>query len=164
MLRLTTFVAIVAVMALSAIGCRFTKTAPPVITIEALLATPEKLQVEGRTYTIAAHLWRDFMPMTPPAGSPLMAVIKITAHDGLEFPPGLNADRLWVIKDRKELWETDFTGENRGTEPNQLEKSAGDGPKWESGIEVEAVVRLVSVKDGKTYLLRAAKQKITRTE
>jgi hypothetical protein len=150
-------------LVLLSIGCRFVKTTPPVITTEALLASPEKIEIEGRAYTLETALWRDFMPMSPPDGMPLIAVAKVVAADGQEFPAGLSADRLWVIKDRREVWETDFTSENRGA-ANKLEKSAGDGPKWGPGIEVDVVVRLITVKEGKTFLLRASKQPITRTD
>ncbi len=145
-------------------GCKFTKQGVSTISLNTLINAPEKIEIDGRGYSLEAALWRDFMPVTPPEGSPLMAAVKIIASDTLEFPAELNANHLWVIKGTQEIWETEFTGENKGGEKNVLEKSASNGPKWEIGIEVDVVTRLVNVRTGKNYLLRASKQKITRTD
>jgi len=142
-------------------GCKGVKVAPDKIS---LITAPEQIEIAGRKYLQETAVWRDFMPMTPPEGSSLMVVVKIIVADSLEFPAHLNADRLWVINDKKDVWETEFTGENRGAEPNKLEKSASNGPKWGPGIEVDVVTRIVNVKTGKSFLLRASRQKITRTD
>ncbi len=92
-----------------------------------------------------------------------MASIRVSASDKKAFPASLKVDRLWVIKDEGQVWETELAGVGRQPTANQLEKVARNGPKWEPGTKVDVVVRLVD-KDNRTYLLRAAQQLISRTD
>jgi hypothetical protein len=136
----------------------------PSIPLETLLSAPEQVAVGGRTLTLETFVWRDFMPGGPPDGSELMAVALITAQDQRPYPIGLNADKIWVIYG-DEVWEADFTEESGPPDQvrlYQLQKNAYGGPKWEIGIEVEVVVRLVPAV-GARQLLRASAQKIGMT-
>jgi len=134
--------------------------------IDALLSSPEQVEINSRRYTLETYLWRDFMPGdSPPDGKPLIALIRIIAIDLLPFPSTLDANRLWVINGQ-EVWETEFSDEQIPTNPNrkhQLEKIARNGPKWGPGIYVDVVVRIIDYKN-KTYLLKASNQYIGRTD
>ncbi len=137
----------------------------PSVPLEELLSAPLEIEVAGRKYVLETFLWRDFMPVSPPDGSDLRAVVRITAVDLQPFPSDLDADRLWVINGR-DVWETAFSGENRprdGLHPHQLEKIARGGPKWETGTRAEVVVRAVT-RAGRSFLLRATSQPIHRTD
>jgi hypothetical protein len=46
---------------------------------------------------------------------------------------------------------------------NHLEKIAGGGPKWSTGIKVNVVVRVIDGAEN-IYLLKASNQPINRTE
>ncbi|MCU0517117.1 MAG: hypothetical protein MUC60_09680 [Oscillatoria sp. Prado101] len=133
---------------------------PPMNT---LLSAPLSVKIENRQYVLSTYLWRDFMPISPPGGKPLIASIRVSASDNKAFPSSLKVDRLWAIKDKGEVWETELAGQGRQPTANQLEKVARNGPKWEPGTKVDVVVRLVD-KDNRTYLLRAAQQLINRTD
>jgi len=118
--------------------------------------------IDGRKFTLGTFLWRDFMPHFEYSdGSDLRAVILVIATGSSEFPSWIDADRLWVInKNSYEVWETGFTeGKPQHGSKNELLKVARNGPKWETGILVDVVVRLV-VDDGRTYLLKASDQLI----
>ena len=141
-------------------GCMFFR---PSISVVRLLSAPEQIEIDGRNYILETHLWRDFMPVSPPDGKPLIASIRITATDSLQFPPSIDARLLWVIKDQQEVWETKFSEEARSPcSRYQLEKVARNGPKWGPGIKVDVVVKIV---DGENeYLLRVSNQWISRTD
>jgi hypothetical protein len=144
-------------------GCKLFDSSGP--SIPDLLDAPEQIEIDGREYILETFLWRDFMPVSPPDGQPLIALIWITAIDSLAFPSTIDANRLWVINDEL-VWETEFSFEERPDDPNrihQLEKIARDGPKWGPGIQVEVIVRVTDSQDS-TYLLRAADQWIYRTD
>lgn len=143
-------------------GCSTSNPSGPTIPIETLLSAPEQVEIDGRKYLLETYMWRDFMPIVPPDGRSLIALIWVTAIDSLQFPSWLDANRLWVIKD-KELWETKFSNEARPRYPYKLEKIARDGPKWSPKIQVDVVVRLVD-RENRTYLLKASKQWIGRTD
>jgi len=137
----------------------------PSVPLQELLEAPLQIEIDGRQYTLETSLWRDFMPPSEPDGSPLTAVVYITAIDSLPFPAEVDSNRLWVVNHEK-VWETGFSGESRPRDmvhPHQLTKWAAGGPKWDTGIQVEVVVRLTTL-SRKAFLLRATKQTIGRTE
>ena len=147
-------------------GCENYKPSDSSILVRALLSSPDKIEIDGREFILETCLWRDFMPLSPPNGKPLIALIWVTATDSLEFPSSVDANRLWVVFNDEEVWETDFSDEELPEEPNrkhQLARIARDGPKWGPGIQVDVVVRII---DGENniYLLKASNQLIYRTD
>jgi hypothetical protein len=159
----TPIIATVSVVALAAIvGTLYYQTCLVAPSFEELSSAPEQIEIKDRTYTLEVFLWRDYMPISPPDGKPLIASIRITANDSLNFPASVNADKIWVIKNSGEIWETAFTSEQPTPPHNyQLEKIAREGPKWEPNTHVDVVVRVTC--EGNTYLLRAANQTINQT-
>jgi hypothetical protein len=156
-------IAAVAIVAIATIvGTLYYQTCLAAPSFEELTSAPEQIEIKGREYTLEAFLWRDYMPNSPPDGKPLVASIRITANDSLNFPASVNAGKLWVIKNSGEIWQTAFTSE-QPTPPNncQLEKIAREGPKWDPNTRADVVVRVTC--EGNTYLLRAANQTIKQT-
>jgi hypothetical protein len=136
---------------------------PSTLSLEDLQAAPEAIEVNGSEYTLETYLWRDFMPASPPDGKPLIALIRIKAPGETAISSRIDATRLWVIKG-KEIWETEFTNEERPAAGDILEKAGRDGPKWGPGVTVDVVVRVIDLKNGKDYLLKASNQDILRTD
>lgn len=137
----------------------------PKLEIETLLSAPEEIEIDGRKYILETFLWRDFMPVCPPDGHQLIALIWVTAVDSLPFPATIDATKLYVING-EEIWETKFTDEERPQNPNRkhkLEKVAREGPKWGPGIYVDVIVRIINGRRN-FYLLRASNQYISRTD
>ena len=127
-----------------------------------LRAVSERVEIDGREYTLAANLWRDFMPMAPPDGESLIAALKVSPADAM--PSGdLAIDHVWVLNGEKQ-WSVAVAKPSGGGQlpATQLEQSVRNGPKWGPGITVDVVVRL---KQGKqTWLVRAAGVPIKRTD
>ncbi len=130
---------------------------------EALLPAPEESEVQGQTYVLETSLWRDFMPISPPDGKPLIALLRVRTKDSTEVPPELDIDWVWVING-KQVWEVKFSGQ--ATRPNSftLERVARNGPKWGPNAEVNVVVGLVYKPSKRIYLLKAPNQLIFRTD
>ena len=150
---------------LTIIGCSGVPVAPD-IPLEDLLNAPELITIDGREYYLDAYLNRDFMPGTWGAkGSPMRAFVRVTATDTEPFPSNVNADWLWVVNG-KEFWAA-LTEDVEPDDPNvgehQLGKRADDGPRWETGIYVDVIIR-VTHEERDTYLLRAADVIIERSE
>ena len=134
-------------------------TAPPK-TIAELMAAPEEISINGQNYTLSTYLWRDFMP--PSTGSDLMAVIKLSEKNLLTIPANIDVVHLWVVNGA-EIWSTGFTDEaGAGTPAYQLEKIARYGPKWDTNIIVDVVVK-VTDGTGAEYLLKVPAQLIYAT-
>lgn len=136
---------------------------PSTVSLPNLQTAPETVLINGNEYTLETYLWRDFMPISPPDGKPLIAVVKVRAPGKTNVASEIKATRLWVVKD-KDIWETEFTNEERSAVGDTLEKVARNGPKWGPGITVDVIVRVIDFKSGDEYLLKASNQSIHRTD
>jgi len=129
-----------------------------------LTSAPEIITIDDREYFLETFMWRDFQPVSPPDGKPLIALIWVTATDSLAIPPEIDATRIWVVKG-EEVWESKFSDEKRPDPIHKfkLEKIARNGPKWGPNVAVDVVVRVINKKNGEEFLLRAADQYIGMT-
>ncbi len=130
--------------------------------IDALLSAPEKIKINKKEIYLNIRLWRDFQPISPEGGKPLIALIRIKTTDGKALPTSLTADRLWVIHHDQDVWDTEFSDEERPENSSEvLEKIARNGPKWAPDTMADVIVR---IGDGeKTYLIRSSNQRILQT-
>jgi hypothetical protein len=139
-----------------------TPTAPASVPASALAGAPTQVTVSGKTLTLTTNLWRDFMPISPPEGKPLVAALQIRTGDASHVPSEVTADMVWVIHGDA-LWSATPREDRTRAETSPVyEVIARDGPKWGPGISVEVVVRLRDAA-ARSYLLRAPKQMIGGT-
>ena len=149
------------------------------VSINDLRNAPTEVVLDGRSLSLSAYPWRDFMPSTLPApdGSPMIVVLKLATADKKPFPSGVRIDRAWVLFG-EQMWEvSDLRGQVKGS-PHYKDSSEGwtncpdspvcettarDGPKWGPGVFVDVVVRLTD-KEGRHHLLQAPKQYVKRTD
>jgi hypothetical protein len=102
------------------------------------------------------------MPISPPDGKPLVAVLQVRTEDGSEVPANVRAEMVWVLNGA-DAWSTVPREERSRNETAPVyELVARDGPKWGPGITVDVVVRL---RDGGGFesLLRVANRPIQGT-
>jgi hypothetical protein len=132
---------------------------PP--TASELRSTPTTIVVTGKTLALHASLWRDFMPISPPDGRPLIAAVRVHAADGSSVPSSISVMTVWVLFNES-IWSAP-AGEGRfGVDTAPFyEVVARDGPKWGPGVNVDVVVRVTQ--GGRSWLLRAAGQPIVGT-
>jgi hypothetical protein len=135
---------------------------PPAVSLSDLRMAPERIEISGTEYTLTTYLQRDFMPFCPPDGRPLGCGITIKGPGETAISSRIDATRLWAVKG-EEVWVAELAGEERSTTGDTLRKGAGGGPKWEPGISVDVIVRIIDLESGKDYLLRASNQEIYRT-
>jgi hypothetical protein len=140
-------------------GCKLFEDIGPTVPLEELQSAPEKITLGNREFILETDLARNFQPISPPGGGPLMASIYVTATDSLKFPSNINADRIWVVNGSK-VWESNFEGSDPPHSIYQLAKGAHNGPKWGPDIYVDVVVRLIG-SDGQKHLLKASHQWIS---
>ena len=161
MKRILSFVASVLV-----IGCSQNPvSAPPEIPINQLLSSPDTITVEGTRLYLTTSMYRDFMPVSPPDGKPLVAECLITSTDTMDITRLISADAIWVVYQGQvwKSWLTDPVNPPDLIWPNCVAKIALNGPKWGPGVTVDVIVRVIDPK-GKSHLLRASDQWIGRTD
>lgn len=137
-------------------------TEPPVPgSAAALRATPTTLTAEGKSLRLETSIWRDFMPVSPPDGMPLVVIAQVKTSDGSAVPGSLRATNIWLVNDEA-VWTTAAREERPRQETAPVYEVVGrDGPKWGPGISVDVIVRIT---DGsRVSFLRAADQPIAAT-
>jgi hypothetical protein len=143
-------------------GCGTGPTAPEPLPAD-LASAPTSLALGGRVLTLETGLWRDFQPLAPPDGKPLIALFRVKTDDGSPVPATLRADTVWVIHGGL-IWSGVPREERPRAETMPVyEVVAREGPKWGPGVTVDAVVRLRDA-TGRAFLLRATNQLIQRTD
>lgn len=127
-----------------------------------LAAAPTRVILAGKSLALDALLWRDFMPISPPDGRPLNAVLQVRTEDGSQVPATVVANMVWVLNGA-DAWSTVPREERSRNETAPIyELVARDGPKWGPGITVDVVVRLHD-QGGRDSLLRVANRPIQGT-
>ena len=136
---------------------------PSSVPRDVLLAVPEQVDIDGRSYVLEAELWRDYMPVSPPDGRPLAAVVYVGATDLQDADHGLDVDRVYVVygEDAREAPVADQ--DVLQPPPYRIRRIAQGGPKWPTESFVDVIVRVRSPQSG-DVLLRASGQRIGRTE
>lgn len=125
--------------------------------------TPETLAVGSQAFFLDCYLWRDFMPISPPGGRLLIAVIRLTEVDSLPIEVDVRMTHLWVIYGNQ-CWSTGFTSEERPYIPDyQREKVARCGPKWGPDVTVDLITEVRTAGQDRHYL-KSVDVPIWRTE
>jgi hypothetical protein len=134
---------------------------PSSSTTSDLTTAPTSVLLGGKSIRLETSLWRDFQPIAPPDGKPLVALLQIKTQDGSDVPATLRADMVWLFNGSQSWSAVPQEQRPRPETSPVYELVARDGPKWGPGISVDVVVRLRSP-DG-AFLLRAADQPIRAT-
>jgi len=144
---------------LVACGASGAPSAPPGVPAE-VRSAPERVEIEGISYTLEAHLSRDFMPIAPPDGRPLAGIVSLVAAEPRDAPRGLRAETVWVVSGA-EVWAAvprplqTLVADRR----YHLQLQVGDGPKWKPDTLVDVVLRFSA--GGTAHLVRAAAVRVS---
>lgn len=138
------------------------------VSIKELRDAPTEIVLDGRSLSLSAYLWRNFMPGN--RDSSLMMGLKVATSDKQAFPSGVRLDRAWVLFG-EQIWEVlpfrgrfkDFPNKEGwikcSDSPVCEVPSVRGGPTWSRGALVDVVLRLID-REGKHHLIQAQKQHI----
>ncbi|CAF1317417.1 unnamed protein product [Didymodactylos carnosus] len=132
-------------------------------TDEAVTRTCSSVSVGGKELLLETYIWRDFMPICPKDGTPMIAILKICTINSSPFPADVQADLAWIVYGTQ-AWAIHVLEERpRTCERTYLRVVGRDGPKWGPRISVDVIVQLRDAQ-GKTFLLPAYSQTVHCTE
>src|SRR2546430_7267111 len=104
---------------------------------------PDRIAVEGRSYTLRGDLSRDLMPgPAPTARRGVGGTIFLRADVASDAPQGMRAEKAWLINGLA-VWESvpqplqTFAVDRT----NHLSLSVRDGPIWDPGAQVDVVLQ-----------------------
>lgn len=130
------------------------------INLEVLKSAPLKISLSNQDLYLESYLWRDFMPISPPDGKAMIALIKVMTIDSTDIPAGIELKQIWVSQGIN-IWNVEFK-ENREGEAYELIRLVRDGPKWEPGSKVDVVVEIIH--KNKKFYLKEENVVIARTD
>lgn len=143
-------------------ACNESVLVPEQIPVEVLRSAPDTINVEGEKIILNTYLWRDFMPVSPPDGKPLIALVVIESLDSSDISGLIRPEAIYIVNGN-EVWNSFFLDEiPPDSNPYSIKRIAKDGPKWGPGIFVDVVVSINAGSERK--LLQAPGQYIHRTD
>lgn len=123
---------------------------------------PDTIEVEGTGLYLSCDLWRNFMPPVCSDCSRLAAYAGIIDCDSVSVPRSVDPRCIWVLNG-EETWASGFSDEILPSNyPYVTLRIARCGPKWETGIPVDVIVKIKSGDD--VYFLRKRGVRIMRVE
>ena len=124
---------------------------------------PTSISVGETILVLRTSLWRDFQPIAPTNGQPMVGIFSVETEDRSLFPAGVSIERAWVLRGSL-VWVPDLMNDPLvDPAPWQRVMIGRNGPKWGPGISVEVIVE-VRQPDGQRRLLRQANVLIGRTD
>ena len=125
-------------------------------------SVPDTIEIEGTHLYLSSELWRNFMPPNCSECSRLAASIRIIDCDSVSVPGSVDPQCIWVLNGDK-IWGSRFSDEVLPPNyPYVVLRIARCGPKWDTDILVDVIVKINSGDD--VYFIRNRDVRILRVE
>ncbi len=130
---------------------------------ELLEKSTDSLKIGSNVFILEAYLWRDFQPISPPEGRPMIASNSLIEVNTDNIPQNIDLVKQYVIKDES-VWKADYDDSSPHSPGFKIEKISRDGPKWEPGTKVIIVCKVTDKDAGVDYFIRKDDVEIKRTD
>jgi hypothetical protein len=77
--------------------------------------------IDSHSYFLDAALWRDFMPISPPNGKPLISLNWLISSDSSAIPSNIKLVRQYVINSDS-VWIAEYLNDTRNAPVYEIEK------------------------------------------
>jgi len=121
------------------------------------------VSIDSKDYFLDAYLWRDFMPISPSDGKPLISINWLISKDSTAIPNNIELTQQFVIYDDL-VWISQYENETRPSLDYKLERLSRNGPKWGPFITVKIVAKITDTKTKNNYYLKLDRVRILRTD
>ena len=124
---------------------------------------PQTQTIGTYNFRLEAHLARNFMPIIPSSGAPLVAVISLVETEQKNIK-GKFELQTFKIAAFERTWEPSFLTDTSFSNPYEIRRVSHDGPQLKPGRFVDVIGEFKSLETGKTYDILASKLEIKRSE
>ncbi len=122
----------------------------------------EVVTINNQDLFIQPDLYRNFMPGgLSKKDHRLVAHCSLSDMDKNAIPDNLEIKFMYVIND-SEAWKTFPTIDDNSSSDYSISFYSAEGPNWDTGIEVDVVLEVVS--NGKTYFIISNDNEIKKIE
>ena len=119
--------------------------------------------INSHDYFIDAYLWRDFMPISPPNGKPLVSINWLISADSSAIPDNIKLEQQYVISGDS-IWIANYDNVTHQTPEYKIEKVSRDGPKWGPFVHVDVIAKISDSNTKLDYYLKLKGVYILRTD
>ena len=124
----------------------------------------DTLLLDSRTYVLEAYMWRDFQPISPENGKPLISINWLVCTDSVKIPANIHLVKQFVIYGDV-VWVSDYSNETLSAEPEyKIKKVSREGPKWGPHVSVDVISQIHDSNTGKDYYVGLKNVYIGRTD
>ncbi len=127
------------------------------------LVSSDVITINNQQFELEAYLWRDFMPVSPVDGQPLISINWLTTVDQSPIPSNIRMIQQYVVYGNL-VWQADYCCEPTYPENYKMERVSRNGPKWGPRIKVQVVALIKNTDTNRTYLIRTNEVLIARTD
>lgn len=120
------------------------------------------LQIGNRKYILKAALWRDFMPISPPNGRPMIAINRLISADSSAIPSNIQLVKQYVILNDS-IWISDYENASNQTNEFTIERTSINGPKWGPNVGVDVIAKVTDTNTNTDHHLIVKNVNIDRT-
>ena len=109
--------------------------------------------IDAHNYFLDTFLWRDFQPISPPNGKPLISINWLIRADSNAIPANIKLKLQYVIYGDS-VWIADYTNETHPTPDFKQEKVSRNGPKWGPYVPVNVIAKITDTIAHLDYYLK----------
>jgi hypothetical protein len=138
-------------------------TKNPALIAELNAKSSDTIMIGTKKYFLNASLWRDFMPVSPSDGRPLISVSRLIDQDSIAIPSNIQLIEQYVIYNDS-IWIDSYENISGITPAYMIEKTLSNGPKWGPDIYVDIISKVKDTNTSTDYFIRVKGIKIDRTD
>ena len=125
----------------------------------------DTLTIGSNSFVLDAYLWRDFQPVTPPNGKPMISINWLINTNLVKIPDNISMVKQYVFYN-DEIWVADY--ESEAPAPSlpeyKLERISRNGPKWGPDIYVDVISQIRDSQSNKDYYIKRENVYVLRTD
>jgi hypothetical protein len=123
----------------------------------------DTILIDAYNYFLEAFLWRDFQPISPPNGQPLISINWLVRADSNAIPSNIKLKLQYVINGDS-VWIADYMNDTRSSPEYKQEKISMNGPKWGPNIYVNIIAKITDTIENRDFYLKRSNVLIGRTD
>jgi hypothetical protein len=125
----------------------------------------DTLIIGSNSFVIEAYLWRDFMPVSPENGQPMISINWLISTGLVDIPDNIKMVKQYVFYDEL-IWEANYENEEPAPSlpKHKMERISRNGPKWGPNIYVDVISQIYDFNTNKSYYIEQKEVYVGRTD
>jgi len=125
----------------------------------------DALIIDSKSFILDAYLYRDFMPISPKNGQPMVSINWLISLDSVDIPDNISMVKQYVFYGDS-IWVANY--EDKAPTPDlpkyKMMRISINGPKWEPKVYVDVISQIYDSKTNKNYFIERKKVYVERTD